>query len=209
MLGPWWITFLSNICIFPLSVIGRWKALSSCWKNSRHLLKVGEEVMLGQRGKGQDPWAPSLANCPRGVDCRWEREGKRKVIPQERVFGLFCFLFLSCRKKKDQASCIWNKIIMTFGPSCSFLQKAQSDPGCVGPIHSFLHSSKVDWAALCSKDFEDGKISSDCSLFLQTGQGVGCQLPKQVRKDWYWMEPPESKIFHTVRNWSCHIHVSL
>lgn len=59
--GPLMDHLPQHICIFPLSVIGRWKALSSSWKNSRHLLQVGEEATLGQRGKGEDP-------CASGVD---------------------------------------------------------------------------------------------------------------------------------------------
>ena len=98
--GPLMDHLPSNICIFSLSVIGRWKALSSCWKNSRHLLKVGGGGYVGPKGEGPRPLS-SLANCPQEWTVGERAEGSLRWFPRRGLFVcLFVCLFCLAGKKR-------------------------------------------------------------------------------------------------------------
>lgn len=96
---------------FPFISNWQMKAFVLSWKNSKHSLWVGEEVILGHRGKGQTLELQLQADCPPGAENRWEI-GKGASFEKDELL--------------TQASLIGNEIMS----SCTALVK--------GSVRSYL-----------------------------------------------------------------------
>lgn len=64
-------------------------------------------------------------------------------------------------------------------PPAHSYKKAQSDPDYIGPIHSFLHSSKVEQLLAFRQGIEEPAQIAD---ILQARHGVDHDFPKGIRK---------------------------